>query len=77
MTDRPAVAVLRAEWDLIRHQMADTPARAFTDRLMAALEAGPCRVCGGRGWYATGETDAPQQVQCEACGGRGEAGSPP
>lgn len=41
ITDRPTVAAWRAEWETIRRNMADTPARAFTDRLMAALEAGP------------------------------------
>ena len=26
-----------------------------------------CRDCGGAGWYAAGETDSPEQVQCQRC----------
>lgn len=37
-----------------------------------------CPVCNGKGWYACGETDKPEQVQCPDCLGTGvasEAGS--
>lgn len=36
-----------------------------------------CEACGGKGWYAWGYTDAPQQVRCDACLGTGELPSVP
>jgi hypothetical protein len=32
-----------------------------------------CERCDGQGWYAHGETNFPQQIQCEACNGTGLA----
>lgn len=43
-------------------------------------EAIICPVCNGKGWYASGATDKPDQVQCPDCLGTGlasEAGSVP
>lgn len=31
-----------------------------------------CSVCAGKGWYADGPTDKPEQVQCSACQGSGK-----
>jgi hypothetical protein len=31
-----------------------------------------CDTCNGQGWYATGETNKPEQKQCDACQGTGK-----
>ncbi len=33
-----------------------------------------CRRCGGNGYTAEGNTDTPEQIQCEACSGSGTGG---
>src|ERR1043166_5190969 len=49
--------------------------------LLEGVEPAPerqkCPDCGGQGWYAYGETDAPQQVQCERCLGTGRVAPAP
>src|ERR1043166_2790392 len=54
---------------------------ADTKSLLEGVEPAPerqkCPDCGGQGWYAYGETDAPQQVQCERCLGTGRVAPAP
>lgn len=35
-----------------------------------------CPQCHGRGWYADGPTDKPEQIQCADCYGTGDIGHP-